>query len=290
MIVTTTNNQRHINMRRIFTLIPIVLLFIVSSINAQVTSAKFVLQYNCESNLYDVKLKIVEGSATSIGHRAQFNSQISIAVPTGSILEISERFLPLENNQNYSSTKPNDWALTSPVYAPMGLANYDFYSASPKLSPASFYNDLEEGDEVTLFNFSLSGNTEYDESVRLFNNVTDTNMGSFDGADLRNGFTLGGSSNIYSGNIHRSCTTTTKNIKEDDFLVYPNPVTENLFVEVPTNTKSIKLLNVYGRKMQEIKNPPKGTNSINVGQLDTGIYYILLDLGEHHLTKSISVQ
>ena len=102
----------------------------------QVESVDFLMKYDCESNQYDICLIILEGSATSIGQRAQFNSQISIVVPAGEALAITEEYMPIQGNQNYDGTIPLDWFLTNPVYAPEAQPENDFYSISPKLNTA----------------------------------------------------------------------------------------------------------------------------------------------------------
>ncbi|MFT4536074.1 MAG: hypothetical protein ACI9P5_003448, partial [Saprospiraceae bacterium] len=85
-------------------------LAITFSLSGQVTSLNYLLDYNCETNLYEVKLKILEGSATTIPQRAQFNAQITIVVPTGTDFEIVELVNPINDNQLYMGTERTIWS------------------------------------------------------------------------------------------------------------------------------------------------------------------------------------
>ena len=80
-------------------------IFSTSMLYSQVTNVNYLLDHNCETGLYEVKLKVLEGSAMTIAHRAQFNAQITIVVPTGTSFEIIERVNPIANNQQYSGTE-----------------------------------------------------------------------------------------------------------------------------------------------------------------------------------------
>jgi hypothetical protein len=68
-------------------------------LSSQVTKVDYLLEYNCETNLYEVKLKILEGNATTLMQRAQFNAQITFVVPTGTDFEIVELVNPIYDNQ-----------------------------------------------------------------------------------------------------------------------------------------------------------------------------------------------
>lgn len=257
------------------------IVFAVNSLDAQVTELKYLLKYNCETNNYDVMIKIMEGSATSILERVQFNSQLTILIPTGMSFEIVDRYQPLENNQMYDGTVPNEWSTFSPVISPQGHEKYDFYSVAPKLAPASFFNNLEEGEEVAIFSFAVSGEQEYDDRIRFFDNSIDKKLSMFEGADLRNGYSIGGATNRYNGNIHQDCTSTnTNNIIKPKAKIYPNPSNNIIFIEASEDTKNIKMIDTFGSIIKEIKRPISGSvYSIDVENLTGGIYFIQLDNG-----------
>ena len=262
----------------------------ISNVDAQITELKYLLQYNCETNHYDVKIKIMDGSANSVLERVQFNSQMTILVPTGMSFEIVDRYQPIQNHQTYQGTMPNEWSTFSPVLSPEGHSKYDFYSIAPKLAPASFFNNIEEGEEISLFSFAVDGEEEYDDRIRFFENAIDAKLSMFEGADLRNGYSVGGATNRYKGNIHKNCTVSgIKTIQNSEIKIYPNPTDSELFIETPENIKSIKMIDSAGNKIKEIKNPIKGTYSMNVDALEIGIYFIHLDNGDYVSTQQFSV-
>lgn len=259
------------------------------TISAQVTSTKYIIDFNCESNYYDVKLLIEEGSASSTLERVQFNSQMCIVVPTGEGFEIMENHAPFVNNQQLDSDLVTEWQADSPVVSPIGHEEYDFYTIAPKLSPASFYNEVEEGEEILIFSFRLDDTTTINEQVRLFDNATDPAKSNYEGSDLRNGFSIGGASNSYSGNIHRSCLTSTKSINGLDIQAYPNPATDKIMVPTPKDTQSIQLIDSSGRKIKSIKKPSKGITAIDVDSCQTGMYFLTVVTNDQIGTQRLSI-
>lgn len=277
-------------MKKVFYIFLLLGLGALSSLEAQITDLKYLLKYNCETNQYDVKIKIMEGSANSVLERVQFNSQLTILIPTGLNFEIVDRYQPFENNQTYEGTVPNQWETLTPVLSPDGHDKYDFYSVAPKLAPASFFNNIEEGEEVAIFSFAVNGEEEYDERIRFFDNDIDVHLSNFEGADLRNGYSLGGAANKYSGNIHQNCTLSNLiTTKDSEINIYPNPTNSKIFIEVPQNIKSIKMIDSAGAKIKEIKGPSVGTYSIDVTDISPGIYFIQLDNGKTLSTQQFFV-
>ncbi|MBK9256239.1 MAG: T9SS type A sorting domain-containing protein [Saprospiraceae bacterium] len=188
------------NLRNILLLLGVFLF--VQTTQAQVSGVNYKLKFNEKTNLFDCYLVIKDGNATTLRDRAQFNAQYTILVPTGSTVEMVKTYMPLQNNQNYTGFQPMEWALANSVRKPGADPFYDFVSIVPSLSPASFYNDLKEGDEVRLFSLKVTPITECGASVKLFDNGADLNSGSrgMDGGDFSNGFTMGGVQQKYWGN------------------------------------------------------------------------------------------
>lgn len=246
----------------------------------QITSVDYLMKYNCESNQYDVSIVILEGSATSIPERVQLNSQISIVVPTGESIVIMNKYMPLQSNQQYTGSAPLNWTLSNPIFAPEGQPENDFYSIFPKLSPASFYNDLEEGDVVMLFSFTAGSTGQYDEDVRFYKNGidpgdSDPGMG---GGDFSNGFTIGSPENIYNGNVEESCFAT--DVEEtllEEINVYPNPFQEQLNVELPIDVSNVNLVGSDGKVYYQSGNKSKGVLRINANDFPKGVYYIAME-------------
>ncbi|MDF1698557.1 MAG: SdrD B-like domain-containing protein [Saprospiraceae bacterium] len=170
---------------------------------AQVTMVDYQAKYNTDNCLWDFYIIIQEGTATTVPQRAQFNSQYSIVVPTGTVISgVPVNYMPLQNNQSYTGTVPLKWTLGTPVINPPASPGNDFYGITPTLSPASFYNNLAPGDTVKIFALDIGPITECGEGIRLFDNDTDpaSNEPGMGGGDFSNGFTIGGSNQTYNTN------------------------------------------------------------------------------------------
>lgn len=167
------------------------------SVKAQVMAATYELVYNQKEKLFDVYLVILEGSANTTRHRVQFNSQISLVVPTGTTMEIVKSHNPFQDNQYYKGTTPLVWELVKPLVAPAPSPKNDFYAVRPVLFPSSFYNDVNQGDKIKLFTFKAV--TDMPESIRLYNNGVDPGpeVNGMMGRDFNNGFCMGGPAQLY---------------------------------------------------------------------------------------------
>ncbi len=170
---------------------------------AQVTNVRYQMRYNTTTCRYDCFLIIISGTATTAQQRAQFNSQYSIVVPTGSSITVAQNFMPLQNNQSYTGTTPLRWILSSSVIAPAAAPQSDFHSITPTLSPAAFYNNLIAGDSIRLFSLSISPVTNCGSGIYIYRNGIDPGSSApgMGGGDFNNGFTMGSANQLYSGNI-----------------------------------------------------------------------------------------
>jgi hypothetical protein len=245
------------------------------SLSSQVTKVDYLLDYNCETNLYEVKLKILEGSATTIPQRAQFNAQLTIVVPTGTDFEIVELVNPINDNQLYQGTVNTIWSSGAVAISPNDSPLNDFHPLTPQLSPASFYNDLAAGDEVVLFICKIGDSNEYNSNYRFFNNDTD-NISMIDYGNMSNGFTMGSPLQIYNGNDYKACTTETQEEKLSSVVAYPNPFTNEIILELDENIKSLKIYDQSGKVVYSKLNQESGTLRINSSLLPLGAYILQL--------------
>jgi len=171
------------------------------SLNAQVESIDYQLQYDTVNCRYDAMLIINQGAASSVSDRIQFNAQYSIVVPTGTDVEVVENHNPLVGNQNYDSTTPCQWILTSTDDAPPVSPDQKFISFVPALSPQSLYNNVSAGDTVKLFSFTASPVTNCGLEIRMWENEVDPSSAVLpSGADFTNGFTMGSAAQVYEDN------------------------------------------------------------------------------------------
>ncbi len=73
-----------------------------------------------------------------------------------------------------------------------------------------------------------------------------------------------------------------------DFNVYPNPVKDRLYIETSTQIQSIEVYDIYGR-IQNLRNSEtqKLRNSIDVSNLNSGIYFVKVKTEEGNIVKRI---
>ena len=229
--------------------------------------------------MYDMSIIINSGQASTIAQRAQFNCQISIVIPTGESFQIMEEYMPLINNQNYTSTTPTNWGVISAIASPSSQPENDFYAIAPALSPTSFYNDLETGDIVKLFSFKVGSSNMYDPSVRFYENGEDPSDqdGGMNGSDFSNGFTMGGPVQIYNGNQEEDCFTITSTddsfVKEQSFKAYPNPFHSSIQIKSEVNS-IINIIDQLGKTVKTVSIPEAQITSIHLDELPNGIYFI----------------
>ena len=180
----------------------LVICSLTSVLRAQVTGVNYQILFNPATCLFEGRLIINSGSATSPIQRAQFSAQYSIIVPTTSTLTLVSNHMPLQNNQNFGGIHPTVWFVSSYIQNPASLPDYDIYSITPSLTPTSFYNTLNTGDTIHLFSFSVDPLPPCASGVRPFENGVDPGSSApgMNGGDFTNGFTIGGASQKYEGN------------------------------------------------------------------------------------------
>lgn len=182
----------------------LILSFIIGvffTIDAQVTGVHYLIEYNDTTGLYDCKIVINSGQATEYPDRIQFNCQYTFVVPSGTIVSIEEVHAPWENNATYTGTVPILWEIGLSEISPPVTPMLDYYSIIPNITPPSAYNDLYPGDTITIF--SIAADLEpCENAIRLFENGVDpSSIDMPSGGDYSNGFTLGGFSQKYIGNL-----------------------------------------------------------------------------------------
>ena len=266
-----------------------ILLFCAFAIIAsgQITCTNYLLEYNAETNQYDVKLAVLKGSTNSTLQRAQYTSQISIVVPTGQSVTLTDLIMPLQNNQSLTSTVPAKWSLTDEIYAPQSSPTNDFYSVTAVLSPSSFYNNLVAGDEIHLFSFTVGDTGEYNEDVRLFKKGIDPSsldMG-MGGGNFSNTFRLGGSPNLHNPFPGESCVTSTNEKLSFITNIYPNPFQNKLIIELPYDTRSVQIISTNGNMYEHILNPSSEQIVILTAQYPNGLYILRFETNTGAITN-----
>lgn len=72
-------------------------------------------------------------------------------------------------------------------------------------------------------------------------------------------------------------------VNKNYFAIYPNPVSEELFIESSTSISSITVTDINGRVVKALENPT--SNQIEVSVLNPGIYFLILQSSEGSITK-----
>lgn len=174
----------------------------IAGYSQTVQSVEYLLKYDSTTCWYDFNIIILEGYAEGIGQRTQFNSQITVVVPTGSTVDFAAKYMPLQSNQFYGGSLPMNWFFGTTVSDPGASPGNDFVSILPTLAPTSQYNNIYAGDTIKLFSLEINSSGTCGEGIRLFENGVDPGSSEEDmeGADFSNGFTVGGISQLYDGN------------------------------------------------------------------------------------------
>ena len=254
----------------------------------QITCTDYLLEYNSETNQYDVKLLILKGSTSTVFHRAQLNTQISIVAPTEQSIEITDMNMPLKNNQSFTGTEAAKWALTDEIYAPQSSPGSDFHSISAVLSPSSFYNNLEAGNVIHLFSFTVGDTEEYNEDVRLFKNGIDPSSldPGMGGGNFSNTFRIGNSGNIHNNSSEESCLISSIEEKaSSEASIYPNPFQDNITIELPIDVKSVQVIGINGNVYSTILESIDQNLVIPTTQYQNGIYIVRIETHSGTITS-----
>jgi len=160
-------------------------------------------------------------------------------------------------------------------------------------------------DSTYLYGTTLDGGANYSGSifrikpdgtggVDLFDNFTYTN-GTFPiGALVYDGtcfYGITGSGGIKdSGVIYKFCAGTygiNKFTQKNQPAIYPNPAGSKIVIEA-NYTADVKLFDITGKQL--LQQTVTGTTTIDVSQLENGVYFIQLKSGEGVSTQKLIVQ
>lgn len=175
------------------------MLCIKSSLIGQVTSVQYDLIFNSTESAYDLYLVVVDGQTKSPKHKIQFNSQVSLVVPSGSDVQILDSYMPLLDN-----SLAVHWNIYNKEASPSIDPLHDYISISPAINHTAYYEELAAGDKVKLFSVGIKRNKNRTNEIRLYKNGVDKII---EGSDFSNGFSLGGSDQIYSGIVNADAYT-----------------------------------------------------------------------------------
>jgi hypothetical protein len=260
----------------------LLLLFLTSNqLVGQVTKVTYDLRFNGKN--YVAYLIILDGKTKQAKDRIQFNSQISIIVPSGLSVDVSSYHMPLYDNINYNGKKPMRWEISNELFNVPSLGGKSIYSIKPNFSKTAFYNDLQEGDSIKLFTIDVTPLPSNPDDVRLYRNGEDATSKKMQGNNFSNGFTLVGVDQLYQTATEQVATKPKAEVlSKFTTRVYPNPALDyfNLEINMPTEGQlNMELYDINGKLVKRYlfakTTPGIQTEKINLDLL-TGLYNVIV--------------
>lgn len=169
----------------------------------------------------------------------------------------------------------------------------DFFKVVVK----GYNNGTLKNDSVTVFlaNFTFTNNAQ-DFILDSWQYVNTSSMGEVDSVQffMRSSDVgqFGINTPLYFAldNFETSIpnpVSISKNAEKDEFLVYPNPFTNSITMSSTTDFKSVKLKDLSGKLIFESTGGSELQLVWDLGSLESGIYFLEMDLGEHKHIKKI---
>jgi hypothetical protein len=217
LLILLMIHKKHMKKKNI---LGVLLIGLSINVYSQINKVSYLLKYNAASENFETYLKIIEGQSEKSRELVQFNSQISIMTPSNARIEVQDYLLPMTDNN-----KPSRWIQSSKKNSIGGRNNIAVQNFTPSLSPTGYYPKLNEGDERLLFTFKIYPKPTCKDEVRLFNNETDGDITkyNYNGADFRNGFTLGRIEQLYENIfIHQNTISPQGKFPSEDLKIEQN--------------------------------------------------------------------
>jgi hypothetical protein len=190
---------------------------------------KFAYTHNEVTGLFDIYLVVLEGEASHRKELIQFNSQISMFAPKGSSIEIVKSYMPKSPEENSVN-----WEISNYLDDVKGHKDQVLFSIKPALTKNGYYLPIKEGDSIKLFSIRVENKNKLSpSSLRFYRNGFDITAEDAYGSDFSNGFTMGGTSQLYKevliddSHIQPQISTGANEIS-----IYPIPASNVLTVKV----------------------------------------------------------
>lgn len=199
------------------------------------------MEYNNSTSLYDCKIVIIEGEGITYKQRLLTEIHYTLVVPTGVQCIIEERHQPIMDNKFYEGTIPFDWQFFISAISPSLQPENDFHLVCPSGIDQATFNNLYEGDTITLFSVFVDVDP-CENSVRPHTSGVDPNYMDGNYWNKYKMFTGGD----YTGNLitNYECPTSDFNVTYVDMPADGNIKTnDNVSAETtygPTSTLTAK--------------------------------------------------
>lgn len=196
-LIIATHTQNTLLMKN--SILLFTFLFISTFTFAEISQISYKIEHNDLTNHYDCKMYIESGFAVSTFDRFHNTAQFSIIVKTGTFVALEESFLPLLDNADYMGTVPKIWSIDNIIVSPAEFQGYDIISIVAGVGGNAYYNNLNTGDEITLFSLSAEDPEICSLSLRILEHDVDPTI--IIGDDFSNSMKIGDMGEDYIGNL-----------------------------------------------------------------------------------------
>jgi hypothetical protein len=142
--------------------------------------------------------------------------------------------------------------------------------------------------EITTYHppTDLTTNINGEKSVKLPNGTYDITVSLAGYDDYTGQISVNGAD--IGETITMAVATGLKESPEDIVSVFPNPATNKIFVKSPEKIKKATITNLSGQIVLTLLNPVSG-NEINISQLPTGQYILVIEMANETLEKKFII-
>ncbi len=78
-----------------------------------------------------------------------------------------------------------------------------------------------------------------------------------------------------------------ENLATDNIKVYPNPVSDRLYIEAETEVEEVVVYDIYGRQQDNKTTRQQGNVAVDVSSLKSGIYFVKINTEKGNIVKRI---
>jgi len=94
----------------------------------------------------------------------------------------------------------------------------------------------------------------------------------------------------FVGNIHMSSPISVQQKQSDEFNVYPNPILESATIKAQQPISTFKMIDILGNAVRYAENVQDNFIAIHKNELESGIYFIVIKMGETTQIKKVIIK
>ena len=97
-------------------------------------------------------------------------------------------------------------------------------------------------------------------------------------------------SDEFTGSINVSTLSSVEQKQIEDFNIFPNPITETATIKTQRSISIFKMFDILGNVVRYVENVHDNFMAINKNELESGIYFIELKIGETTQIKKVIIK